>query len=476
MDHLRASIEVLSKKEIKAVHAASLEILGDVGVRVPNEELLKRFRGAGCQVAGDTVFIRGDTIERMLAERVRPKSRASRRYASTKNRKIRVDNASQVYVVDYPGNERRYGTLDDVLRGIVLTNALPHIGNALPVVVPSDVPEGLAEIEAYRLGCLYSKKPYCVYFNLRSAPYMLRMGEEMARATGKAKRELGLFYAFGIVSPLRFAEEDLACALLTSKNGWPTSCYSYVVLGATGPVSMAGALALSNAETLACLTLMWLLGDAKSGSDGTVEDPCIIEPGSLHAMFGHPNVTLMDIAHNQMARFYGLGPAGGMAMTDAKLPDFQAGFERGSSAVFKVLSGAGIGPAGIAGSDEGVSFEKMVIENEALSHLEWLTKGIAVDEGTLALDVIREVGVGGFYSDREHTARYLRKEYWPPRLFQSRSWRDWEAGGRTELMERAHAEVERLMREGYPPQPVISEEVSAKLSAIAVEAGKHFAV
>ena len=466
MRYIRSCIEVLSQAELERIHEASLEILQEVGVQVSNEELLGRLRAIGAQVHGDVARLPSDVVLRVLQGCVGHREDARADQAAAGRGPIRVTSGSETMVLEYPGHTLRPGMLDDVLKGIVVTNALPTVGRALPVVVPSDVPRPVAEVEAYRLGCLYSSKPFNVYFGLRACPYLMEMAAVVAEATEQAKRELGFEFSFGVVSPLRFAEDDLACAMMTAEQTWPTSCYSFVVLGASGPASMAGALALSNAERLACLTLMWLWGEVEGYQEGHVDDPCMIEPRTLATSFGHPNLTTLAIASNQLARFYGLEPGGGLALSDAKGIDFQSGYERGMGAVFSVLAGGSIGNSGIVGPDEAISLEQLVVDDAALSAVNWIMQGVEVSDESLALDVVKEVGIGGNYLDQVHTVEYLRQEYWESPIFTRQSWSGWERGGRKTLLERAHQEVERILAQGYPPEPLLPEGAARRLDEI----------
>ena len=465
MKHINSRVQVLSRREIERIHQASLQILREVGVRVPNEWLLRRLRAVGADVQGDRAAIPEAVIARMLRECISP---AKRRRPG--NAPIRVTNGNEMMLLEYPGHTRRPGTCEDILKGIVLTNALPTVGWALPVVVPADVPLPVAQVEAYRLGLLHSRKPYNVYLGLKEGPYLMRMGEATAAALGKPKRELGLGFGFGIISPLRFAEEDLETALMMARGGWHAGCYSFVTIGASSPASMAGVLALSNAERLACLTLMWLWGEIGGYREGFVEDPCMIEPHTLATSFAHPNLTTLAIATSQLSRYYGLSGGGGLALSDAKWIDYQDGFERGMGAAFCILAGGGIGNSGIVGPDEAISLEQMVIDDASLSAINWIRQGIEVNEESLALDVIQEVGIGGTFLDQPHTARYLRREYWDSPLFTRRTWDAWERDGRETLMERAHREVQRLLAAGYPPPQLVPDALAGTLDGIVREA------
>jgi len=472
MRHIKSRLEVLDEREIELIHQAGLEILLDVGIEVLNPELRRRLKEVGCKATGERVFVPEKAIARMLEDVASTPSSSEWTMSS---RPIRANNMCQTSVVEYPGYTRRAGTLEDVLKGIALTNVLPSVNTALPIAVPRDVPNGMAEIEAARLGFLYSKKPFRVFFGLQSCHYLIEMAELIADAKGTGRRSLGFGYSFGVVSPLRFSKDELECAVLMAESGWPASCYSFVLMGASSPLSLAGALAQSNAERLACLLLMWLWGEIGGYQKEHVDDPSIIDPSSMATSFAHPNLTAFAIANNQMCEYYGISPGGGLALSDAKEVDYQSGFERAFGIATVAFSGGRIGPSGIAGTDEGASLEKLVIEDAAISYVNWVRSGIEVNEESLAVDLIKQVGIGGSFLAEEHTVRYIHKEYWQSPLFLRKSWTDWEAGGKESIMDRAHEEVETLLSEHYPPQPVVSDEVAAALDKIVAKARRAIA-
>jgi trimethylamine--corrinoid protein Co-methyltransferase len=475
MRYIRSRVEVLNQREIERIHQGSLEILREVGIQVPNDQILERLHAVGAEVTGDVVRLREGVIARMLAECFPPGPGEDHDGWAVNQGRVRVTSGQETMLLDHTTGRRRPGTLEDVLKGIAITNALPTVGWALPIVMPSDVPPEMAEIAAYRLGCMYSRKPFQVYFGLRACPYLMEMAASVAQATGQSRREVGFDFGFGIVSPLRFAADDLRCAMATASEGWPTSCFSFVVIGASSPASMAGALVLSNAERLACLTLMWSWGELGGYRAHQPDDPCIIEPRSLATSFGHPNLTTLAIANSQLSRFYGLRAGGGLALSDAKAIDFQSGFERGMGAAFSILTGGTIGNSGIIGPDEAASFEQLVLDDAALSAINWVTQGIDVSEEALALDVIKEAGIGGGFIDRLHTAQYLRREYWDSPLFTRQSWVDWEAAGADTLVKRAHQQVEQILAAGFPPEPVLPGWAIAKIDTVVARAWTELA-
>jgi trimethylamine--corrinoid protein Co-methyltransferase len=205
--------------------------------------------------------------------------------------------------------------------------------------------------------------------------------------------------------------------------------------------------------------------------------------GSAHTLdmrsalcsFGSPNQVLLGLAAIQLGHYYGFQVSVNSALTDACLPDFQGGFEKGMSAIVALLAGAdSIGAQGIVGADQGTSFEQLVIDDEWAGAIEHIFRlGVEVTEETLAVDVIRQVGIGGSYLTQEHTVRNMRDTYWPATIYNQKSWDAWRAEGGKDIYARAHDKVETILSEHYPPEPLLSAQAVAALDALIDEAKKH---
>jgi trimethylamine--corrinoid protein Co-methyltransferase len=163
------------------------------------------------------------------------------------------------------------------------------------------------------------------------------------------------------------------------------------------------------------------------------------------------------------------------ALTDACVPDFQGGFEKGMSAIVALLSGAeGIGAQGIVGADQGTSLEQLVIDNEWASAIDHIFRlGFEVSEETLAVDLIQEVGIGGNYLAEEHTVRHMRQTYWPATVFNQASWEAWMRDGGKDVYARAHQRVQEILEDHYPPEPLLSPRVIGELDALIEDARAH---
>jgi trimethylamine--corrinoid protein Co-methyltransferase len=190
--------------------------------------------------------------------------------------------------------------------------------------------------------------------------------------------------------------------------GQPQLISSLSMAGATSPVTLAGSLALQNAEILAGIVLAQLVREGApvvfAGASSNVD------MGHAHLSIGSPEMAVNTAATAQMARYYNLPSRSGGAVCDAKVPDAQAGYESMMSLLMAQVSGINfvLHSAGILESYNCVSYEKFIIDDEMCGMVKRIKKGYEVNADTLCLNVIREVGPGGHFLDTDHTFEHFR--------------------------------------------------------------------
>jgi trimethylamine--corrinoid protein Co-methyltransferase len=441
MKHIHSCIEVLDDQDIERLHLATLEVLFTVGCRLPHRRVLDVMRRSGAEVdeATATVRLPPDLVER---------------------------------AIDYGASGRRSATIEDVLKGIVVCNALPHITRCMPLATPADVPSHIGDLYGYYLCTLYSAKPYGVYIlSPETARMIVRIREIVGNEPARAADGAQVSYLLEPNGSLSYDEFSLEMALVFAEAGHRIHAGPMAMAGLDAPVTLAGTLVIQNADNLIAVVLCHLLGlpASWSGSAHT------LDLRSTLCSFGSPNQVLLGLAAVQLGHHYGFRVPINSALTDACLPDFQGGFEKGMSAIVALLSGAdGIGAQGLVGADQGASLEQLVIDNEWLAAVDHVLRlGFEVSEETLALDLIQRVGIGGSYIAEEHTVRHMRQTYWPSDLFNQKSWDAWQAEGGQDVHAKAHARVQAILAEGYPPQPLLDPSTIAELDALIQDASAH---
>jgi trimethylamine--corrinoid protein Co-methyltransferase len=465
MSAIHAELTVLSSAEVESIHRGSLRVLETTGVRIPHPHCLQVCRELGGKVDFESHVVRfpARVSEEILA---RIRFRADEPAAGAGPHKLEGRISTGVHLVDYRTNTRRLGLLDDIRKGIALVEHLKNIPTANAVVVPSDVPAGLSDVVSFQSIYSFSRKPGGTYvLSPHSARYVL----EMARVMGRQEA-----YLLDTVSPLQFRKENLEIAVLFAQAGQPVSIGPMSMGGATAPVTLAGGLLLQNAEVLASLFLVLGLTGRLPAYTST---PHSMDMRTMLCSFGSPNQALFGVAVAQLARHYGLAAESNAGLSDALWPDFQAGFEKASTALFAGLAGArAIGAQGIAGSDQGFSFEQLAIDNEWLEAYNYMLEGFDVTEETLAEDLIAAVGIGGGYFAEKHTAAHLRPSYFHSKLFNRDDWATWLKKGAKGTLDRAAEFVEAVTAGYRDREPVCSPAQFSALEEIARESGDSLPV
>ena len=482
MKHIRSRIEILDDRDLEQLHQATLEVLSTVGCRLPHRRVLEVMRRAGAEVdeATATVRLPPELVERAIRETATFKpgeGKEPMRPALVRGERLRLGMSTQANVVDYGATSRRQGTTEDVLKGIVICNELPHIARCMPVVTPADVPGHIGDLYGYTLCTLYSKKPYGVYvLSPETARLIVRIHDIVAGAApgdapARAAHGSQVNYLLEPNGSLSYDEYSLEMALIFGQAGHRIHLGPMAMAGLDAPVTLAGTLVIQNADNLIGVVLCYLLGlpGSWSGSAHTMD------MRSALCSFGSPNQVLLGLAAVQLGHWYGFDVQVNSALTDACLPDFQAGFEKGMSAIVALLSGAnGIGAQGLVGADQGASLEQLIIDDEwasAVAHI--LELGFEVNDEALALDTIRRVGIGGNYLTEQHTVRHMRETYWPATLFNQKSWDAWMEEGGKDVYARAHERVGQILAEHYPPEPLLGRPIIAELDALIEDARAH---
>ncbi len=461
MRHIKANIEVLSQVEIELIHAKSLEVLERTGLRVPNTEILEICHALGCVVDKQNQLLR---IPAGVMETALSRNKQHCRAGEPELKKLMGDISTQVFMVDFQTRQKRYGLMEDVLKGIILTDRLGYIRVANSIVIPSDVPTELAEIESFKTIFSYSHKPGGTYvLTPFSAKYVLQMSDVMG---------IKQSYLFDTISPLSFREESLEIALIYAKSGHLLHTGPMATAGATSPVSISGTLVIENAELLATLFIICAL----TGSLSFLYAPAhSMDMRTLLCSFGSPNQAFYGVACAQMARYYGLECRSNTGLTDAILPDFQGGFEKGATAVMAHLGGCTeIGCQGIVGADQGFSYEQLVIDNEWLSYYNYILNGIDVSEDAIGMDVIERAGIGGHFMAEEHTALHMRDNNWYSDIFKRDSWESWLHKGQNDILHNAGEYVNTVLANYKSVEPVIAPSTLADINRIAEMARQEY--
>jgi trimethylamine--corrinoid protein Co-methyltransferase len=254
---------------------------------------------------------------------------------------------------------------------------------------------------------------------------------EMAIAVAGGKEELRKRPVLSLMQctapPLGHDGGSLDAALVAAEHGVPTGFMTMASCLTTGPATMAGTLAVGNAEVLAASALLQLAypgapifyAAAQTASD----------PRSGVYTGGGPEDFLFGAATNVLADFYNIPLSMGSFATGAKEPNWQAGLENSLSTFMAsiVMSDMLLG-AGFLHGSRIWSFAEMQMDCEIFSIIEKTMQGIVVDNETLALEAIANVGPGGNFLSQKHTRAHMR-DLFLPKYMDRRPYNEWEEKG-----------------------------------------------
>jgi trimethylamine--corrinoid protein Co-methyltransferase len=469
-----------------AIHKSALQILERTGMWIDHLKALEYLRGAGCRVDVDrrTVKFPPEVVEAALARMRRnfkdpnrwPK-RMSVRYSQVRfdAQPLRVHDDFTVsaggfccFIWDMEG-QRRYATLKDVRESLKLADKLDEIAYTGLPCSAQEVPAHLRPVVmAAELVKATRKYGGIETFRGQEVSYIARIGEIVAGSREAHRRDPILVGYAEARSPLCLDAAMADVMLAHLELGLPQSLDTMPNGGATAPMSAAGVLALGLAESLGGLVLGYAVDpNATLTIDLT---PSYCDMRSMHFGYAGPERMPLLAARVQLvSEYYGCPSGIHGGKTDACVPGIQVGVEKAISMYVAVMAGA-IGFGAVGHLENAVTFSplQLVIDNEIARYVRHAVRGFEVNEQTLALNVIEEVGPNGHTYDHDHTVQNFRDVELLSPFFDSWTWGVRDSLDRERFEKRAAAKVRELLAAESPP--VLSAEQEAAIDEIVKEA------
>jgi trimethylamine---corrinoid protein Co-methyltransferase len=460
--------EILSRDEVERIHHGSLEVLSETGMTVVHERSLIILQEGGCQVDRETRRVRFPTplVEWAIAQCPHTFSVRSRNPELTLNL-----GGDTVYFASFPGftwldpdtQERREATVDECAMLVRLCDALPMVHTLCqPVAHLGDRPPQVELEWVHATELRNTDKTIMGTAFGGSSKWLVQMVEAADQQT------LG---GICISSPLAIPADQAQGILDYAESGNPQLILSGPSKGATGPATMAGTLVLQNAEILGGTVLAQLASPGCGVMYMGYSTPMDMRYGTMAS--GAAEVGIMAVATAQLSRMYGMPSGVFFPMTDAKIPDPQAVFEKHLQTYLCATAGVNyIMPLGGLDNEGTHSPVQMVIDNEVCRMVARVLEGIKVDDDHLAIDVIKQVGPPpGNYLKTRHTRTHWQEEYLLSDVIVRENYKAWVDGGRQGILERA-ASVARHLMDTHQPNPLPAE-ADSEITKILVAAEKE---
>ena len=461
----------LTDAEIMKVHLAALEVLETIGLADAIPSCLDVLLPKGCTLTdgGRLLFPRGliqDTV-----------ARAGRNFVlhgqdpihdmEPWGKKVYFGTAgAAVYIIDPITGEYRESLSQDAFDIARLVDTMEHIHFYQRSVVPRDLPDP-AEMDintCYLSVSGTTKHVGTSWVHPDHLEASLKMLHEIAGGEDqwRARPFVSQSNCF-VVPPLKFAQDACRCLEVAVRGGMPVLLLSAGQAGATAPAALAGALVQEVAEVLAGLTYVNAIKPGHPAIFGLWPFVSDLRSGAMSG--GSPEQALLSSACGQMAHFYDLTGGTSSGISDSKMPDAQAGAEKGYNHALVGNAGANLiyEAAGMHGSLLGFSLEGVVMDNDVIGAVQRTIKGIEVTDESMSIETIRAAVIGGpgHYLGAPQTLELMQTEYIYPAVGDRLSPKEWNEVGRPKIIDTAIAKVRDVLDNHYPNH--IPEHIDAKI-------------
>jgi len=482
------SFRVLSKDDLDAIHCATLDILEKTGIKIVNgEKVLKLLEKKGCTVdfKKETVFFSSSVVEESLKKALKVVTvyspRNSKYDYKMDGRHIYFSIGGLcVNTADLETGEWRSSTGDDVARIVRVTDALDSFASAGSLTASFDKPEYIRRFYDTVTRLNNTEKPAGVGVGTGDVgspelfwelyDYSLEVASVVAGGEEALRKRPLIGGGFLAMSPLQFHGLHVERALKLAELGFQCSVETMAQAGATAPVTLAGMLAVSNAEILGGLSLIHLASPCTEISASYGPAAFDMRYGQWAA--GAPEESLLNAASVEIAKYYGLTVDVMGVTTSAKTPGPQACYEVMMSGILPILAGADMvwGAGGLA-CLMTASLEELVIDDELIKAMLTTIRGVEVNDETLGLDVIKKVGPRGHYLAQKHTMDHFMKEQFIPELIDRSGYAEWKKNGEKSLVDRAREKVKKILKEHSVPP--LDKDIQKELDNIIKRAEKE---
>ena len=454
---VRHRVKILTDDQVDTIHESTLKILERTGVRFDSEGAIKRLLSAGAAKhptrKNVVTFPRG-----LVNESIKKITPWGTYYARDPKNDMTFDGehvfahclGGNPGMLDLETGENRSSTLEDVERATKVMDALPNCHSVGNLVVATDVPPELLVVKTQEAMMKNTSKCLSGYaLNVDTMDILWKMWVSVAGSDEALRKRPLLDVYASPSSPLTYDQHAADVMVRGAEYGVPVDLVPCPISGGTAPITLAGGLAQQNAEMLSGVILVQ-----------TVSTKIPIQySGRLSMMdlrfgnnvWGNPEMALASAATVQIAHRYKMIADVYGVTSDVNMWGMQMGLERMMTALLPAMAGAD-NLSGIGGAwDNAASYESLVIDNEIYSDVFRAVRGFDVNEETLALDIIDNVGHMGNFLAQPHTMKYLRKgELRISPLFDKRTAERIRKEGTRALHEVARDEVRRILKEHQP--------------------------
>ena len=449
----------LTDSQLQQIHDTSLRMLAELGMgdapRALTEQAINC--GATFNELGRLCFPRSmveDIIDRACKSFVFHGRDEKHSFEVGGDRVFFGTGGAAVQTLDLDRHLYRPSTLVDLADFTRVVDTLENIAWFTRCCVATNVPD-IFELDVNTVYCLMrgTQKPVGTSFTLGAhVDPIVDMFDCIAGGEGRfAEKPFCKAHISPIISPMRYGADAFEVALACIRRGMPINAIVAAMSGATSPATIDGMLAASHAETLAALVMVNIFAPGYPMIFSNW--PFVIDLRTGAFCGGGGEIAILNAGAAQLANRLGLPSGVASSMSDAKAVDAQMGMEKALSSLACGLSGANMvyESAGMMASLLGVSFEAFLLDNEMLSLVYRMIRGIEVSEETLAFDAMKHVITGeGHFIGEIQTMEAMERDYFYPKLGDRLEPTAWAEAGAQDAWQRANAEVRKILARHEP--------------------------
>lgn len=452
---MRAVLTFLSEGEVEQIHEASLRILKETGVKVRSEKVRKLLAENGAEVSGDIVKIPRPLVEEAIKKAPKEITLCAREPKC--DLKIPAGDSPFLstsgfspFVDDFETGERRKPTRSDLRDFAILSDYLDTLDYFWPIVIPGEIAPPLQELHALAIAFENNRKHIqCSCVTEKTAKWQIRLASAIVGGEEELKKR-PIFSTINCpVAPLTFEKDSSEAMVTLARAGIPTAPMTMVLAATTAPATIAGTLAVANAEELAAVIITECANPGAPVIYTSEAAPANMKTGEIN--YRAPEYPLICAGAAQMARFYKI-PSLVADVSLEEAPFDSLSFERNVLKVaMSFMSHTDLSPwLGSRDLALSASLSQVILDAEVCEHARAYLRRFELDDDSLALDVIHKVGPGGHFLGEKHTLEHFKKEIWSRELSDAFVLDPVAKGSFTE---RARARVREILAT-YTPPPV----------------------
>ncbi len=465
-------LQILSDTQIDRIYQATLECLQRTGVEIRNATARKLLMDAGAKSDGMRIRIPPHIIEDALVSV--PES--FNIWGRDQEHHIQIEPGSRLfgpgptctYFIDPQTGERRKTRRKDPAYTARVCQALENIDYVMSLGLIDDVTPTLASVYEFAEMITHTLKPVLAWaFDLNHLKDIYRIALMLTDSEAEFRKRpiFGFFSTYQ--APLIQTDKDLANCLWATTHGIPVIYLGGGIAGITAPVTGAGLLVIQLSNALSGLAILQLNQPEAPVCIGGVPLPMDLQ--TARPVYGGPEMSLYSAACCEILRSLGVPFMGTAGASESKVVDQQAAIESTMQIIFASLSGAAmVHDIGFLDCADTGSLEMLVMNDEIIGMTKRAMRGIEVNDDTLMLDLINQVGPGGEFASATETARRCRREIFNSKLMDRDPWPAWELNGAAAMLDRIRQRLEQILTNGQ--QLSVSKKTANKIEAILAEA------